>query len=184
MEPSIEVKDLLGRANRHYALGEPDQAIELLTEVVRIEPALRVPWYTLATIHEEKGDLEKAVGFKMIAAHLMSVAKAAVEWASLGAQSRCVDGCSWLLLALVLTRRANHAGTSASCSKLSTATRRLSRETRKTLTRCGIAPSCSRCRAAPTSLVAVPLPSPPSLTFDTSFAGYDGFHRLAQHPPT
>ncbi|ORY54996.1 hypothetical protein BCR35DRAFT_284512 [Leucosporidium creatinivorum] len=87
-EPSTEVKDLLGRANRHYALGEGDQAIELLTEVVRIEPSLRVPWYTLASIYEEKGDTEKAVGFKMIAAHLMPVKRAAVEWASLGAQSR------------------------------------------------------------------------------------------------
>lgn len=87
-EPSTEVKDLLGRANRHYALGESDQAIELLKEVVRIEPSLRVPWYTLASIYEEKGDTEKAVGFKMIAAHLMPVKRAAVEWASLGAQSR------------------------------------------------------------------------------------------------
>lgn len=79
---------MLGRANRHYAMGELEDAIALLTEVVRIEPSLRVPWYTLASIWEEKGDTEKAVGFKMIAAHLMPIQRAAVEWAILGAQSR------------------------------------------------------------------------------------------------
>ena len=87
-EPSLEVKDLLNRANRLYIEGNGEEAIELLTEVVRIEPSLRLPWYTLATIYEEQGDTEKAVGFKMIAAHLMPVQRAAEEWALLAAQSR------------------------------------------------------------------------------------------------
>lgn len=89
MEPSAEVKALLGMANRHYAMGEHEEALKHLTEVVRIDPTIRGPWYTLATIHEERGDKEKAVMFKIVANHLSSAKSAAVEWAELGSQSRC-----------------------------------------------------------------------------------------------
>ncbi|KAI5479718.1 transcription factor TFIIIC complex subunit Sfc4 [Pseudohyphozyma bogoriensis] len=88
LEPSVEVKALLGRANTHYASGELAAAEELLTEVVRIDPTIRSPWYTLATIYEEKGDREKSVMFKIVATHLSTSKKAAGEWAELGGQSR------------------------------------------------------------------------------------------------
>lgn len=78
---------MLGAANRHYALGERQDAIDVLQEVVRIDPTLRVPWFTLATIYEEVGETEKAVSFKIIATHLMPVKQAAQQWASLGAAS-------------------------------------------------------------------------------------------------
>lgn len=87
-EPSAEVKQLMGAANRAYAVGELDEALEHLTEVVRIDPAIRMPWYTLATIHEEKGNRDKAVMFKIVATHLLPLKKAGPEWAGLGAQSR------------------------------------------------------------------------------------------------
>ncbi|KAM0750023.1 TPR-like protein [Meredithblackwellia eburnea MCA 4105] len=88
-EPSAEVRSLLGQANSHYVLGSHNAAISLLTEVVRIDPTLRGPWYTLATIYDERGELEKSVGFKIVAAHLEGggVGQAGV-WADLGAQSR------------------------------------------------------------------------------------------------
>lgn len=78
----------MSRANTHYINGEHDAAEELLTEIVRIDPSLRSPWYTLATIQEEKGDKERAVMFKIVAAHLQSTKNAAKEWAELGEQSR------------------------------------------------------------------------------------------------
>ena len=84
------MKSLLGRANRHYANGEHDPALELLQEVIRIEPGLRAPWYTLATIQEERGDKEKAIMFKIVATHLAGQKGGAAEWAELGGQSRSV----------------------------------------------------------------------------------------------
>ncbi|GAA5873300.1 hypothetical protein JCM3774_005935 [Rhodotorula dairenensis] len=88
VEPSPEVKRLIGQANQAYAEGSLDTAVELLTEVVRIDPIIRVSWYTLATIYEEKGDQEKAVQCKIVATHLLGKDQAAAEWASLGRECR------------------------------------------------------------------------------------------------
>ena len=94
LEPSSEVKGLLGMANRHYAMGEHDQAEEHLKQVITIDAAIRAPWYTLASIYEERGDKEKALMFKIVATHLASAKAAAPEWAELGAQSRCAVASS------------------------------------------------------------------------------------------
>ncbi|POY73527.1 hypothetical protein BMF94_3464 [Rhodotorula taiwanensis] len=88
VEPSPEVKRLIGQANQAYAEGSLDTAVELLTEVVRIDPIIKVSWYTLATIYEEKGDQEKAVQCKIVATHLLGKDQAATEWASLGRECR------------------------------------------------------------------------------------------------
>ncbi|GAA5979094.1 hypothetical protein JCM10908_002802 [Rhodotorula pacifica] len=88
VEPSPEVKRLIGQANQAYAEGSLDTAVELLSEVVRIDPIIKVSWYTLATIYEEKGDQEKAVQCKIVATHLLGKEQAAAEWASLGRECR------------------------------------------------------------------------------------------------
>ncbi|GAA6000915.1 hypothetical protein JCM10207_004717 [Rhodosporidiobolus poonsookiae] len=88
VEPSPEVKRLLGQANEAYANGELLQAIELLSEVVRIDPIIRASWYTLATIYEELQEKEKAVQCKIVATHLMGARQAAADWAELGRESR------------------------------------------------------------------------------------------------
>ncbi|GAA5929194.1 hypothetical protein JCM10213_005007 [Rhodosporidiobolus nylandii] len=88
VEPSPEVKRLLGQANQSYAEGRLLEAIETLSEVVRIDPIIRVSWYTLATIYEELEDKEKAVQCKIVATHLMGAKKAAGDWVELGRESR------------------------------------------------------------------------------------------------
>ncbi|GAA5886248.1 hypothetical protein JCM5296_003537 [Sporobolomyces johnsonii] len=88
VEPSPEVKRLLGTANQAYAEGRLEEAIEGLTEVVRIDPIIRVSWYTLATVYEELGEREKAVQCKIVATALMGAKKGAGEWADLGRESR------------------------------------------------------------------------------------------------
>ncbi|BGP45304.1 transcription factor TFIIIC subunit tfc4 [Rhodotorula kratochvilovae] len=87
IEPSPEVKRLLGQANQAYAMGSLPEAIELLSEVVRIDPIIRVSWYTLATIYEELEDREKAVQCKIVATHLMGK-QGASDWADLGRECR------------------------------------------------------------------------------------------------
>lgn len=60
----------------------------MLQEIVRIDPNLRVPWFTLASIYDELGDIEKAISFRIIATHLEPLKKSSANWASLGAASR------------------------------------------------------------------------------------------------
>ncbi|BGP05258.1 transcription factor TFIIIC subunit tfc4 [Rhodotorula toruloides] len=90
IEPSPEVKRLLGQANSAYAEGRLQEAIELLSEVVRIDPIIRVSWYTLATIYEELGEREKAVQCKIVATHLLGKKEASSEWGDLGRECRDV----------------------------------------------------------------------------------------------
>ncbi|BGP22119.1 transcription factor TFIIIC subunit tfc4 [Rhodotorula toruloides] len=90
IEPSPEVKRILGQANAAYAEGRLQEAIELLSEVVRIDPIIRVSWYTLATIYEELGEREKAVQCKIVATHLLGKKDASGEWGDLGRECRDV----------------------------------------------------------------------------------------------
>lgn len=87
-EPSPEVKSMLGQANQHYANGESDEALLILFDVIRIDPNVRSTWYTLATIHEERGETKKVIEFKIVAAHLNGVKSGAKEWAELADQAR------------------------------------------------------------------------------------------------
>lgn len=79
---------MLGNANRYYATGELDEAIGVLQDVVRIDPGIRAPWFTLATIWEEKGDREKSIMFKIVGTHLGGTRVTASDWAGLGGESR------------------------------------------------------------------------------------------------
>lgn len=82
------MKNLLGTASRHYANGEYAKAEELLTEIIRIDPTIRQSWFTLATIYEERGNMEKSFMFKIVATHLSSARSASSDWNHLGIQSR------------------------------------------------------------------------------------------------
>jgi general transcription factor 3C polypeptide 3 (transcription factor C subunit 4) len=90
VEPSPEVQRLLFQANEHYSLGEYDQAIELLEEVIRIDPILKVTWYTLATIYEDRNQREKSIQCKIVATHLNSSSNSNLnqDWSDLGKESR------------------------------------------------------------------------------------------------
>ncbi|GAA5924202.1 transcription factor TFIIIC subunit TFC4 [Sporobolomyces koalae] len=88
LEPSPEVQRMLFTANEHYAQGRLEDAVELLSEIIRIDPIIRVTWYTLATIYEEEGDRERAIQCKIVATHLMGSKQAAGDWAELGTESR------------------------------------------------------------------------------------------------
>lgn len=90
LDPSPEVESILREASSLYGLGQHHEAIKLLTEVIRIDPSVRKAWVSLATNHDELGNYEKALKFKIVAAHLMSAKAAAIEWADLGKQSRSV----------------------------------------------------------------------------------------------
>ena len=65
---SKELERLLARAQKAY-LGEKfDEAIPMLLEVIRQKPQLKAPYVTLATIHEELGELDKEQKYLIIAA--------------------------------------------------------------------------------------------------------------------
>ena len=54
------VDEIMGRANTHFMRKEHEEALELLSEVVRQCPGAADPWHTMGLIHEEKGNMAKA----------------------------------------------------------------------------------------------------------------------------
>lgn len=86
VEPSPEVRNLLGSANLAYVQGRQKEAIDILNEIIRIEPATKAAWYTLSTIQEELGNVDKAIQLRIVVAHLTR--SNSETWKELGAQSR------------------------------------------------------------------------------------------------
>ncbi|XP_066544573.1 general transcription factor 3C polypeptide 3 [Amia ocellicauda] len=64
------LRGLMGEANIRYARGEKEDAITMCMEIIRQAPLAFEPFSTLAMIYEDQGDLEKALQFGLIAAHL------------------------------------------------------------------------------------------------------------------
>lgn len=64
------LRGLMGEANIRYARGEKDDAILMCMEIIRQAPFAYEPFSTLAMIYEDEGDVEKALQFGLIAAHL------------------------------------------------------------------------------------------------------------------
>uniref|UniRef100_A0A4W4F993 General transcription factor IIIC, polypeptide 3 n=1 Tax=Electrophorus electricus TaxID=8005 RepID=A0A4W4F993_ELEEL len=64
------LRGLMGEANIRYARGEKDDAILMCMEIIRQAPLAYEPFSTLAMIYEDQGDMEKALQFGLIAAHL------------------------------------------------------------------------------------------------------------------
>ncbi|XP_026217692.1 general transcription factor 3C polypeptide 3 isoform X2 [Anabas testudineus] len=64
------LRGLMGEANIRYARGDKEDAILMCMEIIRQAPLAYEPFSTLAMIYEDDGDVEKAVQFGLIAAHL------------------------------------------------------------------------------------------------------------------
>lgn len=86
MEPSSEVKSLLGQANLAYVHGDTNEAVRILTEIIRIEPNTKPAWYTLSSIHEDLGNKDKAIQLRIVVTHLER--SNSEQWKELGHQSR------------------------------------------------------------------------------------------------
>ncbi|XP_056157326.1 general transcription factor 3C polypeptide 3 [Lampris incognitus] len=64
------LRGLMGEANIRYARGEKEDAILMCMEIIRQAPLAYEPFSTLAMIYEDDEDMEKALQFGLIAAHL------------------------------------------------------------------------------------------------------------------
>ncbi|KAM7365490.1 hypothetical protein PAMP_016410 [Pampus punctatissimus] len=64
------LRGLMGEANIRYARGEKDDAIMMCMEIIRQAPLAYEPFSTLAMIYEDDEDMDKALQFGLIAAHL------------------------------------------------------------------------------------------------------------------
>ncbi|XP_017281749.1 general transcription factor 3C polypeptide 3 isoform X2 [Kryptolebias marmoratus] len=64
------LRGLMGEANIRYARGDQEDAIMMCMEIIRQAPLAYEPFSTLAMIYEDNEDVEKALQFGLIAAHL------------------------------------------------------------------------------------------------------------------
>ncbi|KAK7893277.1 hypothetical protein WMY93_022429 [Mugilogobius chulae] len=64
------LRGLMGEANIRYARGEKNDAILMCMEIIRQAPMAYEPFSTLTMIYEDDGDMQKALQFGLIAAHL------------------------------------------------------------------------------------------------------------------
>ncbi|XP_060922922.1 general transcription factor 3C polypeptide 3 [Limanda limanda] len=64
------LRGLMGEANIRYARGDKEDAILMCMEIIRQAPLAYEPFSTLAMIYEDDGDVDKALQFSLIAAHL------------------------------------------------------------------------------------------------------------------
>ena len=67
---SINVEELLNKANNYYLSNRHAEAIEILHQIISASPVLQEPFQILSLIHEEQGDKEKALSFLMLAAQV------------------------------------------------------------------------------------------------------------------
>ncbi|XP_048500140.1 uncharacterized protein LOC104894179 isoform X2 [Beta vulgaris subsp. vulgaris] len=67
---SLEITKKLGDATLHYAHGRYEDAISLLTEVVRLAPNLPDPYHTLGLVYNSMGDKRRSMNSYLIAAYV------------------------------------------------------------------------------------------------------------------
>lgn len=67
---SDEVKRVLGEANGLYVQRDYGSAVDLLQKVIKENPQAYPAWNTLGLVHEELGNADKALQFRMTAALL------------------------------------------------------------------------------------------------------------------
>ncbi|TCD69113.1 transcription factor TFIIIC subunit tfc4 [Steccherinum ochraceum] len=82
---SPEVQALLGEANQAYIDGDVDSAMRTMQEVIRIESRAHSAWQVLARCFEHKGSPDKALGARIMAAHLSNDPE---EWSACAEESR------------------------------------------------------------------------------------------------
>ncbi len=61
---------LLGRANLAFIQQKHEEAVDILREVIRIDPHVRSAWTTLASCYEDLGDRDSGRQMRFFAAHL------------------------------------------------------------------------------------------------------------------
>jgi tetratricopeptide (TPR) repeat protein len=65
-----EASQLMGKANAAFVGKRYDEAVSALLEVVRLAPDCFEPYHTLGMVFEEMGQMDKSLGYFMLAAHL------------------------------------------------------------------------------------------------------------------
>ncbi|KAJ3053845.1 transcription factor TFIIIC subunit tfc4 [Rhizophlyctis rosea] len=83
---SDALAEVVGHANVAYTMGNYGEAIKLLHDVIRESPNAYQAWATLAMVHDELGDAQKALQTYLMAAHLSP--KDAELWRRLGGMSK------------------------------------------------------------------------------------------------
>jgi len=83
LEPALQ--GLMGEANLRFARGDAETAERMCMEVIRQDPTAPEPFQTLATLYEEQGEIERALQFGLLAAHLAP--QDGEEWARLADMS-------------------------------------------------------------------------------------------------
>lgn len=84
--PSPEAQATMSSANMHYLTNDLQPALELLTEVIRREPAVVQAYEPLAAVYEDMGDFDRGLQLRVIAAHLTP--RPGEVWKALGHRSR------------------------------------------------------------------------------------------------
>ncbi|RPD58991.1 TPR-like protein [Lentinus tigrinus ALCF2SS1-7] len=82
---SQEVRALIGDGNQAYIDGDETKAIQVMQEVIRIEPRAPEPWKVLAQCYDSMGERKKGLQLRIMAAHLHHDPD---EWAELAERSR------------------------------------------------------------------------------------------------
>ncbi|KAE8219270.1 hypothetical protein CF319_g7008 [Tilletia indica] len=85
---SAEIKDLLSEANSDYVMGNWEDAITSLHEIISIEPYARAAWTLLMLCFREKGQHAEAIQAGIILASLSSAANAVEMFKELADSSR------------------------------------------------------------------------------------------------
>lgn len=75
---------MLGEGNQAFIDDDIPKAVQIMQEVIRIEPRARAAWVVLANIHE-RDNPEKALQLRIMAAHLQHEAD---DWLTLARESR------------------------------------------------------------------------------------------------
>lgn len=69
-KPRGDITARLSRVNQAFLTGDYDRALELVSEVIRINAETYQAWTALASIFREQGELDRALAAMMYAAHL------------------------------------------------------------------------------------------------------------------
>ncbi|KAK5664690.1 transcription factor TFIIIC subunit tfc4 [Batrachochytrium dendrobatidis] len=99
------LQSTFGKANLAYTMGQHDEAIKQLHEIIRQAPNAQPAWSTLAMVHEELGNKSKAVQAYLMAAHLLF--KDAELWKRLARMSEDIGDMNQALYCLNKAVRAD-----------------------------------------------------------------------------
>lgn len=83
---SQQVKALIGEGNQAYIDGKIQESIQIMHEVIRIEPRATSAWSVLANCYHDLAQPQKALQLRIMGAHLHHDAE---EWERLAKESRC-----------------------------------------------------------------------------------------------